>query len=357
MIYNNYNKLIYGNEINRSNKSYDLLYDYMIQLDNIFKKKYKDDDTKKYFKIIKDKVNKTKYAYSIKIFNDEDFPFALSMYYNLKYHNTKYDIICFILNEPIYEKDFLNNTYLKINNLSEYSLNILTQLFDIVISTKINMLDNTKINKSNYLYNNSHYYYKYSNYDNLYFFFYDEYKKIICLNTCIINKNIDFIFDKYSDSVCSMDNLHINSKLGLTDTILLIIPKKYYIKKMLYILDNYKEITKDLYIITPIFMQILYYTIFPNWNKERFDIDIINYNYIRKPYIELTENKYMLDYYVDYFFSYSPNRYEDIKTKTKFNLNIINFEKWDLLVKRILEENPNYESIYNYIRTYRETLF
>ena len=337
--------------INNSNKGYDFLYNYMIKLDKLYKIKYKDDvnDIQQYFTILKDKPNKTKYAYSIKMYNDSDLPYIINFYYSLKYVNSQYDIICFVANEHYYETDYLNNTYLQFKKINENSIKLIKELFDVVISTKINKIKH---------FGETDGYTRYMLYDNLYSYFYDKYEKILSFSNCIINKNVDFIFDKYNKSVYSLDNNYSKSKAGLSQAIILIIPQKYYLKKMLYILENYNIIFNEKYIISSTFSIVLYYTFFPNWNNELFDYDIVNYNYLSIPYIKTNlKNKYLFDFYVDVYFIYSPAGYLSLKKGTKFNLNIFNFEKWDLIVKRILEENPKYEYIYNHIRTYRETLF
>ena len=68
------------------------------------------------------------------------------------------------------------------------------------------------------------------------------------------------------------------------------------------------------------------------------------------------------DYYIDYYFSKSPNilgsfDHFDILEKTKFELFIINYKKWDENVKKILEKYPEYTKFFEYIKTYRDTLF
>ena len=49
--------------------------------------------------------------------------------------------------------------------------------------------------------------------------------------------------------------------------------------------------------------------------------------------------------------------YMDMRERSKYNLNNMNFEKWDLMVSRLLEQFPKYYKFFDFIKTYRNTLF
>lgn len=347
--------------IEASNESHTKIHDFMINFDKLYKKKYKNTNIDEYFKILKDKKNKTKFAYAIRLNDKIDIPGVIQLYYNLKYINSKYDIICFLLDEDIYDSDYLNNKYLKHPKINDKYIEIIIKLFDVVISSVPNkvLFDiNYNIKYPEMIFKPIvKYYTTYYSYQD---YIYNKYEKIIFFeNNVAINKNIDFLFDKYDKSVCSTDYNHIKGKNLLLFGITLIVPQNYYFFKIKYLLDNYAEIFQKYFLIGERANQILYYIIFPNWNKAYFDINIINYNYIRIPNIDMDLNKkYFTDYYIDYFFIYYPYMFNGYCFKrSNFTLNNFNFKNWDLNVKRIILENPEYENIFKYIKSYRDTLF
>jgi hypothetical protein len=345
-------------KVDASNESYDKIFKYMKNLDKLFKKKYNDFDTTKYFTILKDKKNKTEFAYSTSIYIDNfSLPSIINLAYSIKYHcNSKYDLICFVQNKSYYEKNYLNNTYKKMNGLSHSDIETIKELFDIVIDVNITKL----FSKKDSVYDKLFYYILY---DSLYPYAYTKYKKILYLaNNVVINKNIDFLFDKYDKSTYGLDYLTKDYKGGLYYNVILYIPKNYYIKKIEYILKNYDIIFKKLFFIIPKMANVIYYTIFPDWSEQRFEFDLINYNFERIPYINSRPTSYNIDCYIDdYYAIYTPfnfhNLYSDIPERNKFNLNNKNFKKWDLLVIELLKKFPKYSKFFDFIKTYRNTLF
>ena len=360
--YNSPNRRVFNNQIRESDNAHNKLSDFMLNLDKLYKKKYKNSNIQIDYKILKDKPNKTKYAYVLRLINNIDMPCILNLYYNLKYINSKYDIVCFILDEDLYDSDSLNNKYLKYTKINDKYMKIILELFDVVISScpikicitdMVNYVDRVIYTRNNFFLIND-LFFSFKDY------FYDKYEKIIFLShNVFINKNIDFLFDKYNKSVSSMDDNHYTITHSLTFTLLLIIPQKYYIEKFKYISQNMNDIFKSIFITAGLENMILYYTIFPNWNDKHFDKDIVNYNYKRLPNIDMNlSEKYFTDYYVDHFFAYNPTGFNGYNNnRSKFNLNDFIFEKWDKNVDRILKENPKYNYIFQYIQTYRETLF
>ena len=344
-------------DVDSSNLSYDKVYKYMKKLDKIFKKKYSNFDTTEYFTILKDKQHKTEFAYSTSIYIDNhSLSLVLNLAYSIKYHSkSKYDLICFVQDKPYYEKDYLNNTYKKIDGLSHSDIEIIKELFDVVISVSLQKISTKKNSKWNKIF-------YHIIYDSLYPYCYSEYKKILFLtNASIVNKNIDFLFDKYDKSTYALDYPTRDYKGGLFYNIILYIPQKYYLKKFEYIMKNYEIIFKNLFFMIPKMANIIYYTFFPNWSEKKFDLNLINYNFQRLPYININIDFYN-DFYIDYYYTpYVPNNfynmYMDMRERSKYNLNNMNFEKWDLMVSRLLEQFPKYYKFFDFIKTYRNTLF
>ena len=128
------------NNISMSEESKNKISKFIIDIDKLYMEKYNDIDITTYFNIIKDKPNKTPYAYVINICYNGDITSLLSVYFSLKYNNPKYDIICFINNINIYERNNLDNKYLKFEKISDNNINIIKGLFDVVIGTNANLV-------------------------------------------------------------------------------------------------------------------------------------------------------------------------------------------------------------------------
>ena len=336
----------FENNIARSEISYKKIYNFMVKLDEFYKEKYNDIDITNYFKVLKNKKKKTKYAYAIKSFDNNEIGPLLNTFFSLKYTNPEYDIICFIHDSNYYEKDYLDNIYLKYEALTDENIKIIKHLFDSVISTNISKFENTDNS------NNSNIYY-----DFFYIPGYTDYEKILLIeHSCIVNENIDFLFGKYDKSTYSMTNSHRTYSGGLLPSITLINTNKYYIKKAQYLCDNYFIIFNKLYFFIPKHSNILYYTIFPKWTEEPFDENIVNFMWVYYPNIDIKYiDKYK--YYVEYYSTIMQAPYFFKLEESKFQLNKKQYIKWDENVKKILKQYPEYEIFFSYIRTYRNTLF
>ena len=183
----NYEKS-FKNNIIESEESKNKISKFISGIDKLFKKKYDDIDTNTYFNIIKDKPNKTPYAYALKICNNINITCILSIYFSIRYTNPMYNIICFVNDTNIYEKNNIGDTYLKYDKISDNNINVLKELFDVVISTNMFLIKCDKLS------NHMHY-----DFYNIYG--YISYSKILIITeSCLINKNIDFLFDKYEQS-------------------------------------------------------------------------------------------------------------------------------------------------------------
>ena len=332
----------FKNNVLESEVSKNKISKFIINIDKLFKEKYNDIDITSYFNIIKDKPNKTSYAYVIYFYLNIDISAVLSIYFSLKYNNPIYDIICCINDTNIYEKNYLDDKYLKFDKITDNNIDIIKRLFDVVIGTNMYLI---KYNKIGDLMNYSIY--------NLYG--YTLYSKLLIINTsCIINKNIDFLFNKYEKSTYVAIQTHENYSGGLFPSIILINPCKYYIKKAEYLCENYKIIFNNLYFFVELPSNITYFTLYPHWNTERFENNLISCNFSNYPNIDI---KYISkkDPYINYYFSKKPFHY--YKDNSKFKLNDSSYKKWDENVKRILDEHPQYKNIFEYIKTFRYTLF
>ena len=359
----------YKKNIEESEKSHKQIDKYMRKLDDEFKKRTFDVSYKDYVTVLKDKKDKTKYAYlivlSAKVKNQ--LPMLLNLAYSIKYkHKSKYDLVCLVQNKPFYEKNKLNNYYKKYEGIEDNEMNDIMKICDIVLS-----IDSHNLLKK--------YFKKYSINDNTFslvdyriniiMFGYTEYEKIMyCATVCYINNNIDYIFDKYNKSTYSNYYFYKDYSGGLSRVIILIEPKKYYIPKIFYIINNYKNIFKNLkfYISTKSTLALAYYyTIYPNWNNESFDKYLINYNLEIESNINLYKKYYNIfdiSIYIHNIPSeknilYNNDKLINFKESSKFNLDLMNFLNWDLGVKELLKDFPEFIRYFEHIKTYRYTIF
>lgn len=315
----------FKNNSDRTEESFYKIQPYMDNLDILYRDTYIDIDETQYFETIKDKRNKTEFAYAFRILHNYNMPGLLSAYYSLKYTHPKYDIICFLTTIGDYN-----------DLLSKNDINILKKLFDVVIIS--NIFD--KIS-----------------YEMFHLYGYTQYKKLLSIeHNCIINKNIDFLFTKYEKSTCAKSYTHRNSSIGFLPSLTLIVPMTYYLLKSLYINKNYESIFGDLYFFTPKIANILYYTIYPSWNIEPFDEDLIYFNF---PFLNIDRDISNHNCYVDSYFGPTPYHKHTIDKKicSKFQLVKQNYYKWDAIIKKILEKHPEYNIFFEHIRTYRNVLF
>jgi hypothetical protein len=74
-----------------------------------------------------------------------------------------------------------------------------------------------------------------------------EYKKLLYYDaSTLIVKNIDYLFEKYHKSTYRIDYSYKDYQRGLIANFFMFIPQKYYIEKIIYLVQNYDNIFKDL---------------------------------------------------------------------------------------------------------------
>ena len=360
--------LNFKNTIKKSEKTLDFLNNYMIHLDNNFKKNNKNNksyDVNNYIEIIKDNKKKTKYAYTFILNDESNVPGLLNLMYSIRHINkTKYDFVLFIQDKPYYETNIINDSYIKFEGINKSIINDISEHFDVIIHFNMIQILTLKKEHSKNLLSKMHGLEFYNKYISIFILFsYTYYKKLLFIqNNLIVNKSIDYIFDKYDKSIFTNDYNHYDYKGGLFGNIILIIPKKYYFPKILYLIDNFQYIFKDNYLLGTYDQIILYFTIFPNWSNVKLPKFFINYNYITYPDIDFYK-KYKDDSYIDYYwitdlpYIFHNKSYERIIERNNFSMNFINFKKWDISVKKLLIDFPQFNKYFEYIKTYRKTYF
>ena len=328
----------------------------MDEIDNKFIKSIKNNS--KYYRILKEPLEseKTDYAFATMIMLGNSYLSGiLATGYIMKYINrTKYNLICFVQDKSTIKHKCL--TPEEINDIGKfYDCIVGVDLIDIKI-------DNIK-NKFQPHYQNVQYYItKYL------FCGFTKYKKILYYDaSTIIQKNIDYYMTKYNENkYYNTDNEFLNR--GLSGNIVMILPKSYYIDKLLYISKNYYKLFKNQYIFNGPDENIIYYTVYPNWSKKQIDFNEIYSNlYIRNPYLKiLLKDK---DKIKEYNFSTNivikPFLYNDTNmnnysincNSTFFNANHTCYKLWDLAIAEIIKLYPQLYKYVEYIKTYRYTLF
>jgi hypothetical protein len=331
----------------------------MDDIDNKFNKLVKNNS--KYYRILKEpsKSEKTDCAFATMIMLGNSYISSiLATGYIMKYMNkTKYNLICFVQDKPTLTHKCL--TPEEINDIGKfYDCIVGVDLIDV----KINNIKN-KFNKH---YSNLQYYVtKYL------FCSFTEYSKILYYDaSTIIQKNIDYYMTKYNENkYYNTDNENLNR--GLAGNIVMIIPKSYYIDKLLYISKNYYKLFKNTYIFNTPDENIIYYSVYPNWSKKQIDYNEIYSNlYMRWPYLNVLPKD--IDKIQKYNFSTNiiikPFLYNDSNSNkeserryqinsTFFNANHICYKLWDLAIAEIIKLYPELYKYVEFIKTYRYTLF
>jgi len=333
----------------KTNISHNKIKNKIIEIDNKFKNKVFDQN--KYFRYLKniDKSEITKYCYCVMIMvNNNYMPAVLNTGYALKHiAKVKYNTVCFVQDKPYYE-----NGSLKFEGVNENDVNDIKKVYDIVIGIDILKLNfDKKDDKYQINYTNIIYYCTKS-----YIFGLTQYEKIIYLDaSTYIKQSIDYLFDIYDISTYSVGFSKTDSHRGLNGNIILIKPDSYYFEKSLYIINNYTKIfDKDFYSMFTYDEDVIYYAVYPHWNKIIINGNIF-YNLFPTPNYQI-EDKVRDIYPVMYNVKYKTFRYPVIKQEIErnfFNNDCINYKDWDIGVNVLIDKFPEFKKYFEYIKTYR----
>jgi hypothetical protein len=335
-------------------KSHNEIKNKMLKIDKKYNKPFK--DSQKYYRLLKepDITQKTEYAYaSMIILNNNYLSSILTTGYRMKYINkTKYNLICFVQDMPYYEDDIL-----KFPGLSQDEINSISLFYDCIIG-----IDLLKINTDKILsleYSNDKYYST-----KLLCYSFTYYSKILYYDaSTLIQNNIDYYFIKYNENKYYNNNNN-NLERGLVGNLYLFLPKTNYLNKILYLIKNYSKLFEKQYHFFKSDEDLLYYTIYPHWSKEQIDYNEFQQNYlIRYPYIKTIYKKELI-YNFNLYVIIKPFIYNDTNTNITFNVNSTFFNAnhtcyklWDLTVKDIIIKYPHLYKYFEFIITYRYTLF
>jgi hypothetical protein len=309
----------------------------------------------KYFRFIKKPDNKTNFCYATIIIIDNSYlPSVLVSGYKLK-QLTDLNIVCFVQDQPYYE-----NGKKIFSGLSNNDIKQIKKIYDCVIGIDIiNKYFNKDLYAKQFI-NDEKFYIR--NKNKIYYmtkitlFSFIYYKKIFYFDASVlINVNMDSIF--MNDTfVLQVDNEKIQHTF--IGNYYLIIPKKYYILKFLYLIKKYKNIfdkNKFKCRLTP-YLCLIYYTIFPHY--------IIGEYYIQDSGLEIdrfndSNNNYIIKPIINYPYN-KPFRYSlmlDEPERDVFLLNYIHYAPWDLIVQELISKIPAFKKYFKYIKTFRYTNF
>ena len=333
-------------------KSHNEIKNVMNDIDNKFNKIKNNNSEKflnKYYRILKkpDKHNKTKFAFAtIIILSNTYISSILALGYMMKHVNkTKYNLICFVQDKPHYEDEVL-----KFPGLSSEEINDIGKFYDCIVG--IDLLKIKTDRKLTMHYTNARYFAT-----KLLCFGFTYYSKILYYDaSTVIQTNIDYYMTKYNENKYYNTN-NEDLQRGMVGNIYMFIPKTYYINKAVYLLENYIDIFAKQYKYYLPDEDLLYYTVYPNWSKNQIDCNEIASNYIsdRYPYIKTLKEpiKYNFNLLViekPFMYSLNPN-------STLFNSNQTCYKSWDEAVAGAILKYPELDKYFEFIKTFRYTLF
>jgi len=330
----------------------------MYDLNNKFKRNNKNIIYDKYYRYLKKPKKITENGYITIIFaNARYLPGILVSGYFIKYIcKSKYDIICLVQDNPYYEIDQNGNKILKFQGLTENEIEDIKKIYDVVIGIDILKLSSNKVTYvNNPQYKNMIYYCT-----KLLVLGLTQYKKLICYDSStIIMKNIDYYFTKYNRAMYRTMYPVQGIKRGITANIFLFSPKKYYLEKSLYLLNNYNKYFLDLIQYYTNDENIFYYTIFPDWDYNKLDETKFEDAFLfLNPKIDINYDN--SNYEAQLNVGYKPFMYPyniDLKNKDKFSIDFYCYNVWDIAAKKLLKKFKTLNKYFEHIKTYRYTKF
>jgi hypothetical protein len=328
-------------------KSFEKMCKIIDRIDKIFNKSNKI-NLKDYYTWLKYPKNKSNYCYATLIcINNTYLGSVLATGYKLK-QITNHNIICFVQHNPYYEDNKLKFPGLTVKEIEE-----IKNIYDGVIGINILNSKYKNINIIDIHYKNSFYYCT-----KIICFGFIAYAKMFYYDaSVIINHYIDKIFSYEKSIYLSMRNI----KGDLHGGCIYIIPKLYYIQKIIYLLENYEEffIKNNFSSFCNFDEDLIFYTIYPNWDNYNLrKIFNIGHNWYRSANIDFYELRY--NYTIEIYAIQKPFRYSSNLKETErdfFNLNHSCYFAWDEIIKELIIVYPTLKKYFKYIKTFRNTLF
>ena len=339
----------FSQKVNLTKASNEKVKENIINLDNEIKNTKKYNLYKPNIRIYQSPINKSNSKNAIitlLIINENYVPSILALAMSLRLYKTTSKLVCLVQ-----DKSYIN-TYnkKKIMGISQKVINDLLLLFDEVIGVDLLGVNNYVIPP--YHFTNS------ITYENIFYYCtklvilgLTQFDKIIYLDaSTIIQKNIDYIFDKFNKSAFQNDNEWMHGNVGLRGTYFFIIPNIYEYNKGLLFLKDYSKYFQDNFFIRGIDEIVIYYAVYPNWSNELLSDDFgCNGNAINK----FKENCDVYFYQKNKPFRELIGVRDSNKDKQLYN----NYKIWDNIVVILLEKYPQFIIYFENIKDFRKTSF
>lgn len=309
-----------------------------------FKTKNNNDIFNQYYRILKEPSKLTDCAYlTIVIINNKYLPSILVSGYILKYvAKTKYNIVCLVQDKPYYVDGNIISP-----GLNKDEINDIKKIYDCVVGIDLLNIDlkEKRVGMLPSHYSNIKYYVT-----KVLVTGFIKYKKIFYYDsTTMIQKNIDYymkVFNNNKYYTVYNDNLH----RGMVGNLCLIIPKTYYLNKMMYLIKNYNKYFGNNFYFTPD-EDVFYYTCYPNWDKIQINSKTIKYNAIRNPYINSYNQNINNNYCFNTYVILKP--FICIINNNMFQQNHTCYKIWDDNAENIMIKYPELSKYFRFINTYR----
>jgi len=288
--------------------------------------------------------NKSKNAIVTMLIIDENYvPGVLALAESLRLLKTTSKLVCLVQ-----DKSYLYNDK-KIYGVSQETIDDLLLLYDEVIGIDLMFVKNYQIPEDHFT--------NASNYSNIFTYCTKmvvlgllQFDKVLYIDaSTLVEKNVDYIFNKYNKSTFQYDNEWEYGNVGLRGTYFLVIPDIYFYNKGLLFVEDYKKYFGDNFFIRGVDEVIIYYAVYPHWSEELLDTKFgCNGNPSRK-------QKEGCDIY--FYQKMKPFREPD-GVSNKYKKHLYSYYKfWDNVVLIMLQQYPQLEKYYDNIKEYRETNF
>ena len=343
-----------------SGKSNKILIPYILKTDKHIKSLSKKDLIYPKFRYYESNYNKnnSKNAYVTMIFGGETYlPGILALGHSLRKVNSKHKLIC-----CVQDKDEYGLARIKKDKIDE-----INKIYDLVIGVDVIKIDC----KSKYFIEKEKFYPNikyYSTKNNILGLI--EYEKIIYLDSsCIVNKNIDNIFEDYDKSTykCNItyNEWELTNHMSLHGNFLYIIPSIYNYNKLLTFIKEYDDNIGKYYMTYSIDEVLFYYSIYPEWNNvpdKMFNNNIADRSYKKFMLVnkEIKYDKFKTNSSVYLYEMTKPFRFvteEDYKNTDLENITIESFKPFDIIVKSLINEKPEMLKYFEFIKTFRIVFF
>ena len=320
----------------------------IINLDNEIKNTKKYELYKPNIRIYPSSINKNnskKAIMTLLIINENYVPSILALAMSLRLFKTTSKLVCLVQ-----DKSYINSYNGKqIMGISQKVISDLLLLFDEVIGVDL-------LGVNNYIIHNNHFTNSVT-YENIFYYCtklvvlgLTQFDKIIYLDaSTIIQKNIDYIFNKFNKSAFQNDSEWEYGNVGIRGTYFFIIPNIYEYNKGLLFLKDYNKYFEDNFFIRGVDEIVLYYAVYPNWSNELLSDDFgCNGNSVKN----FKENCYI------YFYQKNKPFRELIGVKDSNKEKIYNnYKMWDNVVVILLEKYPQFIIYFENIKDFRKTSY